>query len=303
MKQIKKIVIGIFAFIFLSFAIGFLYFDKKFSPEENYLTVKNESGKIKITWLDENKNALLLPINFKNDSATYYMQFDTGSPYTVFYKNAIKNISNFEKKENIGNATFKIGKTKIESEKFKIIDFGKETGNNQINIIGTLGADILENRKTIINFKENSVQLNVNKIPNYLTGKTFDFSFKKRKIIIPAKLNDKKEKFLYDSGTSAYELLTNKENWQKLKLENSKITIEKGNSWGNILTTYTADSKNKILFGEVKIPLKKVTYVEGFSKTQYYLMKFSGMSGMLGNRIFLRNEIYIDCENLKMGIQ
>lgn len=303
MKQIKKIVIGFFAILLLTLIIGFFYFDRKFSPEKNYLIVKNESGKIKITWLDESKNALLLPIHFKNDSTRYYIQFDTGSPYTVFYKNAIKKIPNFQTKNNIANGAFEIGKTEIKSDKFKIIDFGKDTDNTNIKIIGTLGADILENRKTIINLKNNFVEFNLNKIPNYFKGKTFDFKFGKRKIIIPAMLNGQKEKFLYDSGTSAYELLTNKENWQKLKLPNSKITIEKGNSWGNVLTTYTAQSLNKIYFGEHKISLNQVTYVEGFSKTQYYLMKFSGMSGMLGNRIFLNNEIFIDCKELQMEIQ
>jgi hypothetical protein len=32
------------------------------------------------------------------------------------------------------------------------------------------------------------------------------------------------EKFLFDSGTSAYELLTSKEVWEKLKLPNSVNT-------------------------------------------------------------------------------
>lgn len=303
MKQIKKIIIGIFTILFFSLIIAFFYFEKKFSPENNYLTVKNESGKINITWLDENKNALLLPINFKNDTTTYYVQFDTGSPYTTFYKNSIKNLPHFQINDNIGNGIFEIGKTEIKSEKFKIIDYGKETDNDEIKIVGTLGAHILENRKTIINFKDNSIEFNLKKTPNYFTGQTFDFKFRKRKIIIPATLNNNKDKFLYDSGTSAYELLTNKENWQKLKLSNSKIIIEKGNSWGNVLTTYTAQSKNEIHFSKAKVTLKQVTYVEGFSKTQYYLMKFSGMSGMLGNRIFLDKEIFIDCENQQMGIK
>lgn len=302
MRQIKRLIVGIFAILFLSLIIGFLYFDRKFSPDENFLSVLNESGKIKISWADENKNALLLPIYFKNDSTLYYLQFDTGSPSTIFYKNAVKDNPHFKFKGSIGKAKFQIGNTEIASDKFKIIDFGKETSDG-IKIIGTLGTDILENKRTIINFKDNSIQLNLNEIPENFVGKTFDFKFKKRKIIIPGLLNGKKEKFLYDSGTSAYELLTNKENWEKLKSLNSRVRVEKGNSWGNILTTYTAETNNNIDFAGKKIPLSHVTYVEGFSKSQYYLMKFSGMSGMLGNRIFLKNEVYIDCKNLQMGIQ
>ncbi len=32
-------------------------------------------------------------------------------------------------------------------------------------------------------------------------------------------------------------------------------------------------------------------------------MKFSGMTGMLGNKIFLKNRIYIDCSKEKIGIE
>ncbi|WP_372482954.1 hypothetical protein AB9J70_15205 [Elizabethkingia anophelis] len=43
-------------------------------------------------------------------------------------------------------------------------------------------------------------------------------------------------------------------------------------------------------------------YVEGFSQTQYSMMKFSGMTGMLGNQIFMNNSLYIDCLNHKLGV-
>lgn len=50
---------------------------------------------------------------------------------------------------------------------------------------------------------------------------------RKRHIIIPALLKGNKEKFLYDSGTSAYELLTTKEIWEGLKSKDSEIVTEK----------------------------------------------------------------------------
>ncbi|MVO07549.1 hypothetical protein GOQ30_00055 [Flavobacterium sp. TP390] len=303
MKIFKRIIISFFILVALSILIGYIYFDRKFTPEKNYLIVKNESGNIKIKWEDENKSAILLPIHFENDTIKYFIQFDTGSPYTLFYKKAIENIASIKQNNEKGKASFKIGNTEIESENFKIIDYGKKVKNNEPKIIGTLGSDILENRKTIINFKENWLKLNLSETPTLFNGNLFDFNFKKRKIIIPAKLNNENMKFLYDTGTSAYELLTSKENWNQLKLPNSKVTLEKSNSWGRTLTTFTTNTISKIDFGSTKIPLNQITYVEGYSKTQYYLMKFSGMSGgMLGNKTFLNNAIFIDCKELKMCI-
>ena len=303
MKLFKKLTLGFLAILVLILVGGYIYFDQKFTPEENYLNVKNESGNIPITWLGNDKNVLLLPIHFSGNPETYYLQFDTESPYTLLYSNAIKNIKQISINNERVETSFFIGKTEISSNRFKVINTKKSNVEDSIKIIGTIGSDILEDRKTTINFKDNQVAFNLIQIPNEFRNQLFDFKFKKRRIIINGILKGEERKFLYDSGTSAYELLTYKEEWQTLKSSNSKIKIEKSRSWNNILTTYTANCKKNINFKYNKIPVKQITYVEGFSTAQFYMMKFSGMSGMLGNRIFLNNAIFIDCTAGKMAIR
>jgi ABC-type transport system involved in Fe-S cluster assembly fused permease/ATPase subunit len=85
-----------------------------------------------------------------------------------------------------------------------------------------------EDRKTPSILKENYIAFKFIKVPTQFQTKLFDFKFKKRKIIIRSLLKWK-EINLFDSGTSAYELLTSKEVWEKLKLPNS-VNIEKGQS-------------------------------------------------------------------------
>lgn len=304
MKVFKKIAWTILVIIVLSLLGGYLYFDQKFTPEKNYLTVENESGETPIAWLGNDKNVLLLPMNFPGDTTNYYMQFDTGSPYTLLYSKSIENIKEIAVNKDRAKTSFYLGNTIITSNNFKIFNNEEEENtNDSIKIIGTLGADILENRRTIINLRENYIAFNLSKEPTEFQNKLIDFKFKKRKIIIQAVLKGKQEKFLYDSGTSAYELLTTKEVWEDLKLPNSKVIIEKAQSWENVLVSYTAKCNTAILFKNKELPLDEVTYVEGFSKAQYLLMKFSGMTGMLGNKIFLKNSIYIDGSNNKIGIE
>jgi hypothetical protein len=303
MKVLKKIMLLFLIVLVLAVLGGYIYFDQKFTPEKNYLTVENESGSIPFTWLGTEKNVLLFPIHFERDTTTYYLQFDTGSPYTIFYSNSIKKIVQISVNDELAKTSFYIGKTKITSDKFKIYNLGNDNNNDSIKIIGTIGADILENRKTIINFKENYIALNLSKVPTQFQTKLFDFKFKKRKIIVRGLLKGKEEQFLFDSGTSAYELLTDKEVWESLKLPNSKIKIEKSQSWNKVLTAYTENCNQKIQFSNHEIPLNNVTYVEGFSQAQYSMMKFSGMTGMLGNKIFLNYNLYIDCTQNKMGIE
>ncbi|PIF33157.1 hypothetical protein CLU81_3733 [Flavobacterium sp. 9] len=83
MKVLKKIVFAFLVVLVLAVLGGYIYFDQKFTPEKNYLTVDNESGFISFKWLGSEKNVLLLPIHFSNDTIAYYLQFDTGSPYTA----------------------------------------------------------------------------------------------------------------------------------------------------------------------------------------------------------------------------
>ncbi|PXY38893.1 hypothetical protein DMB65_20755 [Flavobacterium cheongpyeongense] len=303
MKILKKIVLIILVVLVVAVAGGYIYCDQKFTPDKNYLKVENESGSIPFNWLGKEKNALLLPIHFLSDTITYYLQFDTGSAYTVFYSKSISNIPQIAMHKETAKASFYIGKTKVTSEKFKIYNMGNDDSNS-LKIIGTIGADILEDRKTIINFKENYIALNLSKVPNQFQNKLLDFKFKKRKIVFSGLLKEQEEKFLFDTGTSAYELLTNKEIWNNLKLSASKINIEKSEqSWDNVLTTYTANCNQKIQIANCEIPLNSVTHVEGFSQVQYAMMKFSGMTGMLGNKIFSNNIIYIDCRQNKMVIE
>lgn len=303
MKIFKKTLLIILVIIILTAVGGYIYFEQKFTPERNYLKVENESGPTPFTWLGLEKNALLLPVHFDGDSTTYYLQFDTGSPYTVFYSSGIKNISQVSVGQNVAKTSFFVGKTKISSDQFKIYDQGAKNEDQTLKIIGTIGSDILEDRKTVINFKENNIKINLSKAPDHFQNHLFDFKFKKKKIIFKGLLKGEEEKFLFDSGTSAYELLTNKEVWEDLKLPSAKVTIEKSRSWDKILMAYSANCDQKIQISNQEIPLKTVTYVEGISKVQYSMMKYSGMTGMLGNKIFLNSELFIDCINNKMGIK
>lgn len=180
MKILKKIVLTILIVLVLAILGGYIYFNQKFTPDENYLSVANESGNIQMEWLGKEKNVLLLPMHFESDPVTYYMQFDTGSPYTVFYSTSIKSIKQISRNGETCKASFYIGKTKVSADKFKIYN-QQEDSNDTLKIIGTIGSDILEKRKTLINFKENYISLNLLKTPIQFQNKLFDFKLKKKK--------------------------------------------------------------------------------------------------------------------------
>lgn len=51
-------------------------------------------------------------------------------------------------------------------------------------------------------------------------------------------------KLMYDSGTSGYELIMNRDKWEKYR-KGGEVKIDKGNSWGKVLTVMTATSHQK----------------------------------------------------------
>jgi len=312
MKLFKKIAIVFLVSIVLFLFGGYFYFQKKFTPPENYLKVSGIAENIPIKWISSEENvhsALLLPIKINGINRTFYMQFDSGSSTTVFYKNSLESIAeNLQNqvKINIENnqisTAFSIGKMKIVSNTFEVLNYGEKVDFEDPkaeNIIGTIGTDLLEKRITILDFKNNQCSFIVKIQENDFT----DFEFKKRKILIPSSIENENLKLLYDSGSSGYELITTKEIWQQYRIQNSAVKTEKGNSWGNILQVYSASAKKKIQFGKLTLNLSEVTHIEGTSDLQKFLMKRSGMQGMIGNKLFLNHKLILDCKNEKFKLE
>ncbi|MHC0446134.1 hypothetical protein ACWA1F_12040 [Flavobacterium sp. 3-218] len=312
MKLVKKITAAFLIIIVFLFLGGYLYFQKKFTPPENYLKVNGIAEKIPMKWISSNENshsALLFPIKINGIDQTFYMQFDSGSATTVFYKKSLESIAEkfpnqikMNSEENEISAAFKIQNMNIVSETFEILNYGEKVSfedSKAENIIGTIGTDLLEKRITVLDFKNNQCSF-VEKIKE---ENFTDFEFKKRKLLIPSIIENENLKLLYDTGTSGYELITTKEIWEKYRNKNSVIKTEKGNSWGNTLSVYSASAKKKIQFEKAILDLSEVTYIEGTSELQKFLMKRSGMQGMIGNKIFLNHKLILDCKNEKFKLE
>lgn len=133
MKIIKKIVLAFVALIVLSLIGGYFYFDRKFSPPENYLKVSGNAENASVKWVSDEGNpyaALLLPIELKGIKKTFYMQLDFGSPITVFYKKSLQSVqekfpSQIDFKEDV-SLNFKVKNLSISSKKFQLLDYGKK---------------------------------------------------------------------------------------------------------------------------------------------------------------------------------
>ena len=291
---------------------GYVYFDRKFTPPANALSVSNEAERIPIRWLASDGNphaALLLPVKVEGIADVFYMQLDTGAPNTVFYRTSLRSILEqrhaafaIEGDKQQVDLGFSIDGLGIRSRQFELLDYGSKVDFEQpgaANIIGTIGTDLLEKRILVLDFRRGDCAF-LQDVPEAgFSG----FQFKKRRVLMPARMGGQQRTFLYDSGSSGYALLTGRQEWERLRTPGGRLKVEKGNSWGRTLKVVTAPANQTLAISSATLPLAEVTYVEGTSKMQELLMRSSGMQGMIGNTLLLDRKLTLDAQRQRFKIE
>ncbi|MDJ1472556.1 hypothetical protein QNI19_30065 [Cytophagaceae bacterium DM2B3-1] len=258
--------------------------------------------------------ALLIPVHLPHCDKLFYMQFDSGSPYSLFYTNKLKAIqARYPKSvqikdsaDKLTNFSFRIGGQKILAKEITIRQFDKTSihwkEKNSIEIIGTIGVDVFENKTLVIDYPAKKIFIG-NGIPTTIASglSLSDFIFVGKRILLPALLKNKKTILYFDTGSSAYPLLTDKETSLSLSVPNSTPVQYQVKSWEKILTANTLPTKDSIEIAGNKLPLHTVTYMDGVSNAQVMQMKKMGIGGMTGNALFLKYILVLDTKNKKFG--
>lgn len=317
MKPYRAVVFVLLCLIVISSVGGYFYLNQKFSPPPNYLNISGGDGTVPITWEKNDFSpiaALLLPVTFEGVPHQFYMQFDLGSPSTLFYKPALESIHSkyphhipdLDNKRRITAQNITLGKLQISSEEFRILEHGSSIdwiNPASLNIIGTIGADLVEQKITVIDFEQGLIFFGDSTTLIDSQFKFVNLIFKKRRILLPAEILGKKYDLLYDSGTSAFALITSEDMWKTLSTDGADVIETKAKSSGRTLTTYTTKSDHYVQFSSVELKLNEVTFIRGTSLMQYWMMRLSGMGGMIGNKLFEGRTILIDCRNRRFGIR
>lgn len=283
----------------------------------NYLSVPDKPFTIPFIWnadsingkRDENA-ALLIPVKLDNCPRQFYMQFDLGSPYSVFYTNKLTAIgarykgavSVSDTAKTLNGFSFNLSGVKIKASEIvlrKVGNGGISRDDKQIEIIGTLGTDLLDNREVLIDYPGRSITINFHPTDSLPLA---DVYYARRSILFPATVAGKKTILYFDTGSSAFELLTNKETAQSLSISDAKPFSYKVNSWGKMLDATTLPVTGIVEIGNAKLPLKNATYIEGASDAQVQQMMRMGIGGMTGNKLFLHSILFLDLKKKKVAV-
>jgi hypothetical protein len=287
----------------------------------NHLILPKDDYEIKFNWLGDSINskwepysAMLIPVKLHGCPKKFYMQFDLGAPYSVLYDSKLKNIRaaypgiiQFTDTSSIVTGlSFSIGKQKIMAPKITVKKYGTPGLNwsrNGMEIIGTIGTDMIEGKTLTINYPLKKMTVS-NTIPAKILPRITltDFMFVRNSILLPVIIKNKKTVLYFDTGSSAYELITSKDICLSLAATGAKPSQYKVKSWDKFLTANTIATNDSLVIAGQKIPIKYATFIEGADNSQVEQMIKLGMGGMTGNRLFLNNILVIDTRNRKFGI-
>lgn len=315
----KKLAIAIFGLtVFFSSCKSSKKSSENFIPDN--LTEKFYWSPAEISGRHFDKAAMYLPISLDTVSELHYSQFDLGSDWTILYQNNFKSITayNYLKFDSLSDSNPERPLFMIKDVDLNIgkINFGKRNvlglynyGEPIIrkknapvseNSIGTIGADIFQNKIVVINFPNQTISVldtTNSALENY-------FSFEKckienKRIMVPIILNGKTHFFMYDTGSSLFPMMTSFSNWKEITNQKINDTLSVAN-FGNPLIMFGSNASKEINIGRNTL----ADFVVYYAKDNNFDKMFEQLKcdGIIGNAFFFNNTICIDFKTKRFGI-
>jgi hypothetical protein len=322
MRLLFKILLSVLVFVLLSGVGGYFYMRRKFLPPPNQLVVTGLPATPSFEWLADTAAgramphaAVLVPVRLAGCPRTCYLQFDTGAPYSVGYSRPLAALQRRYPAlaalgqpgaDTLRNVQFALGQAQVRARWLRLLARGAAelpADSTAPFIIGTLGADVLEGRVLVLDYARRRFSL-LAAVPDSLADHA-DFvplAFTNRRVLLTMGLRGQPRQLLFDSGSSAFALLTSADEWNELARPGAPVRTVVVNSVGRPLTAHTAPTGATLRIGPVALPLGTTTYMEGVSWDQELMMRFSGMAGMLGNELFSDHTIILDPRGGRFGL-
>jgi len=315
-KKIGYTLLVILLLILIGGFIGVKKFNNSlFKEKTNYLEYISEAKPIHFDWagdsiggIYEPQAAMVIPLKIEGLLHRFYMQFDTGAYDSFIYGNDLKSLRalGLDIKEVIKDDVryvesldFMLDNNHIKASMIKIYpNYGHEFDKNdtigRIGI-GTIGSDFIDNRITAIDFKNQNIQL-FNERPEWMKTlpdfKPFDFSG--RRVMLPVTLDNKNYEFLYDSGCSAFGLITIKSRFDNYTEESTKQINYDAKAWEGSIPIRSKVSDKLFSLGNINLKLKRVSFVDMYSVVQPLITPFTRVGGWLGNQPFNESTLILD---------
>ena len=112
--------------------------------------------------------------------------------------------------------------------------------------------------------------------------------------MLPTKINNKKLELFYDSGASAFGIITTKNRYNKMTSKSTEETSYDANSWGSFMPICSKNTDITMEMGKTRLDLERVSYVNMYAPYQKFISPFTRIGGWLGNRPFTESVLILD---------
>jgi len=278
------------------------------------LALANDNREIDFRWEEsqfgdrtEPHSAILIPVRIEGCPKVLYMQFDLGAPATVLTKDKADSLAQrlpglaAGSDGTVGRLAFAMGDIQVEARHVRVVDVNAQAGvawddPDRIDVIGTIGADLLAGRVLAIDYPRARMFVG-DAVPEGLVApdQARPFVFTPRGVVLTdVAIDDETRNIMLDTGSSAFALLTDQDDWLRKTDGGAGERRFPVNSWGRTLTAHMAPTRSVARFADTVVPLGEVAYIEGVSAAQAEAMRASGMGGMTGNKLFVEKILVLD---------
>ena len=315
-KKILYTLLVLFFVGIIAMAVGVRWFHNMwFAERPNHLTLTFEDKDIDFVWgamqledFTENHTSLLIPVSIHGMSQDFYFQFDTGAPTSYIHGKTLESlrgagfpgdIVQLDDNVYLDHFECKLGGNQVSLDMLQIIpDYGTSFPPSSADVrvkIGTLGADFLVDLITVIDFKNQTIQLNRERSEWMDTLPSFKpFDFQGRRFMLPALIDEKELQLFYDSGSSVFGLITSKNRYDRFTDPKIDEITYQSNRHGDAIPIHHKPSDWTIEIGNASLPLTRVSYVDMYAPVQHFMTPFTRIGGWLGNKPFIESVMVLD---------
>ncbi|WP_134089838.1 hypothetical protein [Olivibacter sp. XZL3] len=252
--------------------------------------------------------AMLVPVGLNSYPKQLYMQFDLGAQASLFYHEPLQAIAERYpaalQKVDSTLYVFNLGinTTTISAKNIAIENGGEANGD----IIGTIGVDFIKNHLIVIDYPQQVLHIGNTLAQHYAAPDNWtDFEFLGNRILLPGIIQEKQRLLYFDSGSSSFELITNKESCKQLAQPQTQPQVYTVQSWYGSLTAHTYPTDEEISIAGKSLAIERVTYMDGANKEMQAIeaqLQHIGIEGMIGNKLFLNYRLWINMQDKKFAL-
>ena len=258
---------------------------------------------------------MFLPFYIDSIDKEFKMQFDLGLNVSAIYENPLQTIiSEYPhlKRKIVTRNDYEILKVNTRISKYSSSvdslyiykDYGDQNNYDSLTIIGSVGANELENKILIIDFPNTTLTiLNEEKDFDKSDYHFVPLEYKYGKIFISLQVDGQSYDFIYDTGASISAITTiDKAFFDKIRSNSTPLDTMKLNSFGSLATFEKSKIENPIQLGEMNLQSgKSILFTEEQALVE--TLNQVGVDGLVGNDFFIDNVIIIDLVNNKFGVR